>query len=107
LYLVSRALEEFHKTPILGLESVWKGGASENNPWAEDTLEFVEKWERFVERRRIKLAYVVEEEQISNGVRMIPSKHGDFDNDVAGLTRALRRILGRDPRFFVENLTGF
>jgi len=107
LYLVSRALEEYHKTPILGLVTAWTGGKPEHNPWAEPTLRFVDQWARFAKRKRIKLAHVVSEEQVSNGVHMFPSKHGGFDNDVAGLTRALRRILGRDPRYPVENLAGF
>ena len=105
LYLVSRALEDFHKTPLLGLERVW-GNVREAQPWARETVDSVREWTRFCRRKRIR-PVVIDVPEVSNGAAAIPTTHGNFDNDAAALTRCLARMLQTQPKFPVENLSGY
>ena len=94
LYLVSRALEDFHKTPLLGLQNAWQEEWDEAQPWAEDSKDSVRRWREFADKHGIK-PRVVRKSEVSNGVNRIPSTHGNFDNDVEALTRAIKRIRGK------------
>jgi hypothetical protein len=104
LYLVSRALEDMHKTPLLGLAAAW-------NP--EDPDDVVNS------RRRSEVAAwrkvwadgptprEHDETRLDDGRGPIPIAHGSFDNDVAVVGHSIEFIRGAPLAFPVENLRGF
>jgi len=102
LYLVSRALEDQHKTPILGMAKAWDPGR--RSEWSDDPViqRGLKAWQTFW--GTVRAPRETTEAQISNGVTRIPSAHGGFDNDVAVLTRTLERIAGRPLKNPVEQL---
>ncbi|HEV8397940.1 MAG TPA: C1 family peptidase [Vicinamibacterales bacterium] len=102
LYLVSRALEDQHKTPILGMAHAWD--PSKRSTWTDDPViqRGLKVWQTFW--GTVRSPREITETQISNGVDRLPSSHGGFDNDVAVLTRTLERIAGRPLKHPVEQL---
>ena len=109
LYLVARALEDHHKTPILGMASVWArraGDAKTTDALGGPRLAGeVDKWLAFwgAGTRPRELSAP----SVSDGRVSIPASHGCFDNDRDTLTRTLARILGREPKVAVTDLHGF
>lgn len=101
LYLVSRALENCHKMPILGLEQIFDAKA--NPKWHDDELESVKRWQKFWSAGGNDLD-VVNSKQVSTGSlgRHIRACHGSFDNDATTIEMTLRRITGEKPTFGVE-----
>jgi hypothetical protein len=102
LYLVSRALEDQHKTPILGMANAWdpaKRSAWSNDPAIQRGLK---AWQTFW--GSVRAPREVTEAQISNGVARVASSHGGFDNDVDVITRTIERIAGRPLKHKVEQL---
>jgi hypothetical protein len=114
LYLISRALEDTHKEPVLGLQWSWETpDVSEEE--AEKTLDNVygdkhaaqiNAWRAQAAKRDISLQRVVNQEMY-NGIESIDGDHGNFDNDVESLSRALKLILGRKPKNPPSDLSGF
>ena len=106
LYLVSRALEVAHKTPLLGLELAWQPPSREEDRWSPSGPRQVADWLKFwgdTERPRISRAA-----DVSAGPMQIPNSHGAFDNSVGALERALRTVFdGQSLEHDVENLTGY
>jgi Papain family cysteine protease len=104
LYLVSRALEEVHKTPLLGLAAAW----NPDNPGDvvnHQRLGEVTAWRKlWVNGPRPR-----EHDQMSvnDGQGSIPISHGSFDNDVTVVGRSIEVIRGAPLAFPVENLRGF
>jgi hypothetical protein len=108
LYLVSRALEDHHKTPILGMANVWAhrpaDAASTETLGGAELAADVDKWLAFWGAGRPR---ELSGPTISNGREPIPAAHGSFDNDRDTITRTLTRILGREPKVAVSDLHGF
>lgn len=105
LYLVSRALEDYHKMPLLGMAKVW---ATQNgdNPFGSDELrKEVKEWQQYWSNgpRPKELS----KPSVFDGQEMIPSAHGSFDNDVDVITRTIERIIGGSLKVPVESLRGF
>ena len=109
LYLVSRALEDHHKTPILGLASIWARKAGDARTTdalgGPDLAGEVDKWLTFwgAGPRPRELSAP----SVSDGRESIPASHGCFDNDRDTITRTLGRILDRAPKVAVSDLHGF
>jgi hypothetical protein len=108
LYLVSRALEDHHKTPILGMANVWArrpaDAASTEALGGAELAGEVDKWLAFWGAGRPR---ELSAPTVSNGREPIPAAHGSFDNDRDTITRTLTRILGREPKVAVSDLHGF
>jgi hypothetical protein len=102
LYLVSRALEDQHKTPILGMANAWD--PAKRNMWSNDPViqRGLKTWQTFW--GGVRAPREVTESQISNGIARVPSSHGGFDNDVDVITRTIERIAGRPLKHKVEQL---
>ena len=102
LYLVSRALEDQHKTPILGMARAWD--PKQRSSWSDDAViqRGLKDWQDFWGAARPPRALA--EPQVSNGVTRIPSAHGSFDNDVEVVTRTIERICGTPLTRRVEQL---
>ncbi|MBS2037288.1 C1 family peptidase [bacterium] len=107
LYLVSRALEELHKTPILGLQPIWVRNPDSSTAknleeiCRPDLLASVKAWQDLMGGRGPK---VLEDEFSSDGVQQMRTDHGSFDNNVEVLTRALKLIRGSELQFPVDSL---
>jgi alpha-beta hydrolase superfamily lysophospholipase len=104
LYLVSRALEEVHKTPILGMAAAW-------NPADPDDIVNVRRRGDVAAWRKVwgngAKPHEIDEPQVDDGQGQIPTAHGSFDNDVAVVTNSIKLIRGGALKFPVENLRGF
>jgi hypothetical protein len=104
LYLVSRALEEMHKTPLLGLAAAWNAddaGDVVNRRRRGDVAAWRKLWAGGPKPREH------DETRVDDGQGAIPIAHGSFDNDVAVVTRSIELIRGSPLTFPVENLRGF
>jgi len=102
LYLVSRALEDQHKTPILGMANAWD--PAKRNTWSDDPViqRGLKTWHTFW--GSVRAPREVTESQVSNGVARVASSHGGFDNDVEVIARTIERIAGRPLKHKVEQL---
>lgn len=108
LYLISRALEDQHKTPLLGMEAAFDAEKAirghHYNHWHPSALASLKKWQTFWGDRQLER--VVREEvttvatwkngRVVDRIKSIDSAHGAFDNDVEVVDRTLRRILGTE-----------
>ena len=111
LYLVSRALEETHKTPLLGMARAFdpaanpdsKADHSVSGGWNGEFLKSLLAWQKFWASSGNKL-YPLTEPTISSGAKSIASAHGSFDNDVKVIAATIRRIRGSGLIHEVENL---
>jgi hypothetical protein len=105
LYLVSRALEEVHKMPLLGLAAAWDGKGLRPDVFNKDKAGDIAAWLKlWGSNARPRLT---DAKQVPDGQTMIPATHGSFDNNIEVVGRTLERILGKALKFKVENLHGF
>jgi alpha-beta hydrolase superfamily lysophospholipase len=104
LYLVSRALEDVHKTPLLGLAAAW-------NPENPDDivnhrrLGEVAAWRKLWANGPKPREH--DDTRVDDGRGPIPITHGSFDNDVAVVSHSIELIRGSKLAIPVENLRGF
>ncbi|MGA8262307.1 MAG: C1 family peptidase [Arenicellales bacterium] len=114
LYLVSRALETWHKTPLLGMARSFDAATTKDDTWNRHTDGQVSEWQSFwsgartthlVESKRVPTAAVWKNGSIAKTLDSIPASHGGFDNDVSVVDATLRRITGSERlQHSVENL---
>lgn len=109
LYLVSRALEEFHKMPLLGKTLEWTETDSgrRNQLFGAAGAADVAAWQTFVRDQQLNAPTLCRTATVSDGLGRIPSAHGSFDNDVAVITRTIERAKGAKAKPAVECLRGF
>ena len=106
LYLVSRALETHHKTPILGMANAWD--PEQRSVWNSGLQKIADKWQKFWGEDHPPIEHSKDHAQLRNGKGTIPLAHGSFDNDVTVMTKTISRILdGRKLRYPIENLRGY
>ena len=108
LYLVSRALEDFQKMPLLGKTLEWTA----TNKQAQKLfglagVDDVVEWQAFVKQAQLNPPTLCRTPTVSDGLGRIPAAHGAFDNDVAVITRAIERAKGATAEPAVECLRGF
>ena len=109
LYLVSRALEDVHKMPLLGMELAWPHAldrAIERDVWASTRLPELEQWQKYVGAALPSMS-APERLTVETGRGEMPLGHGAFDNDVDLVTRLLERVLGEPLAYPIESLAGF
>ncbi|MDT7043573.1 C1 family peptidase [Candidatus Nitronereus thalassa] len=109
LYLVSRALEDFHKTPLLGMSEAWNPKTTASPTiWNERCRKHVAEWQKFWGSAPGPELLGKRQKEVWDGQGAIPLSHGSFDNDVQVITRTLSRIAGvKKLRYPVETLRGF
>jgi hypothetical protein len=110
LYLVSRALEAEHKTPVLGMARVWP-------KWDKDDDTFMRGYEAQLKAWRAASKNVQLDSPIikpevptlrePNKLETIDAGHGSFDNNIEVVNRAIERIIGKKPKVPVTDLRGF
>ncbi|MFT6387211.1 MAG: hypothetical protein ACJAUP_000582 [Cellvibrionaceae bacterium] len=112
LYLVSRALEDLHKMPLLGMAAAW----DPNN--CEDKMSGgfhhmqrgqVEKWCAFIEDANKPILYGRDKSQVKINLKpdYIDLSHGSFDNDIDVVEFTLKKIKGSSLKTKVVNLCGY
>ncbi len=95
LYLVSRALESRHKTPLLGLNLAWRGVEQESQDhWHDDkpTRNALEDWKQFADSGVKVRWHDRKRKYVWTGIRQIRLAHGSFDNDIEVVQKTLQRI---------------
>jgi len=115
LYLVSRALEPDHKTPVIGMQKCWKEW------WPPKNDDFFNGEKRIQDELKSWNAAakdVVIDKPITDSdvptqrdkseVKTIKANHGSFDNNLEVVNTAIARILGRkNPKVAITDLRGF
>lgn len=112
LYLVSRALEDHHKTPLLGMANIFDTAHNNESAWNKNTLSSVRRWQKFWGQQA---PFILDEEQVLTAaewqhgemikeIAKIDAVHGSFDNDILLLDRTIERITGTPLQNSVENL---
>ncbi len=122
LYLVSRAFEDAHKTPLLGLLKSFDPACNTEEHWVEEefrheqlvpgsspTLANLKRWQSFWWGQHAQpqgfaqkgavfdRLHVFDASQADNGRRKLSCGHGCFDNDVATMRASIARIRGVAP----------
>jgi pimeloyl-ACP methyl ester carboxylesterase len=116
LYLVSRALEDVHKTAILGLarsfDPAFNAGQAQWNDdsdalLAESTAGLAQ-WQSFWKSLPEGGPFVETRTTIPAGYARtapsLPANHGCFDNHAEVINATMRRILQKEPEFPPQNL---
>jgi pimeloyl-ACP methyl ester carboxylesterase len=109
LYFVSNALETDLRTPILGLENVFK---PDYTGWdgASSTGEALRNWRRAAaDAGLVKRLTVIEDRKVTAALpaHQIRAAHGTFDNDLQVMSKTIERIIGHVPKTVVDDLRGF
>jgi hypothetical protein len=116
LYLVSRALERHHKTPLLGLASSYDGDRATREYWHEKAVGRVKAWQEFFWGAAPKTGFashggdpggnlsILAARQVNVGPRRISSSHGCFDNSIDVVSQTIERITGAKPARKITNL---
>lgn len=110
LYLVSRALEADHKTPILGMARTWPNWDKNDNTFMRGYDEQLKAWR--AASRNIRLDRPIVKPEVRtlhepNKIETIDASHGSFDNNIDVVNTAIERIIGRKPKLPVTDLRGF
>jgi len=120
LYLVSRAFEDMHKEPLLGLEATWTRDVNQDvykdqnkhESTDEEIVRFhsidslLDAWKSDVKRvvhdkKRRSVQYSINHHEL-------PLSHRSFCNDIEVVEASLKRMLRkRKLKYPVENLGGF
>ncbi|MCO5975496.1 C1 family peptidase [Ideonella oryzae] len=102
LYLVSRAFEDVHKMPLLGMARAFDPASAQpraaDDLWAADRLAELRQWQAFWATQTAAGARleVLSARSVSDGLRQIPASHGCFDNAVDLIGQALGAIVNPD-----------
>lgn len=108
LYLVSRALERWHKTPLLGLATVFDGNFATDEFWHNDSLPHLRKWQEFFwsgqpvptgfakdgKGGNFATLNVLRTKQVDTGAGRVKATHGSFDNSVGHIAGVIETIRG-------------
>jgi hypothetical protein len=99
LYLVSRALEDQRKMPLLGMErALLPQYATDSDQWAEDELVHVQDWQKLwpPAKSNANLLRVIDKPQVvtTRDGDHSNATHGSFDNNIAVITETIERMRG-------------
>ena len=111
LYLVSRALEPEHKTPVLGLQKAWIKWDEGDDTFKPDYIGDLKAWDTASKGVNIDPPVTQTEVPIrseANKDETIDAAHGSFDNNLNMVNQAIARIIGAEkPKVRVTDLRGF
>src|SRR4029078_591498 len=97
LYLVSRALEPEHKTPVLGLQKAWIKWDEGDDTFKPDYIGDLRAWDTASKGVNIDPPVAQTEVPIrseANKDETIDAAHGSFDNNLNMVNQAIARIIG-------------
>ena len=93
LYLVSRALDEEHKMPLLGLErAVVAGFEHDSDQWAEAKLPSVQQWQ--AQFKGTVVPVPTSSILVNKKGKTEQAQHGSFDNNLVVIQRTIERARG-------------
>jgi hypothetical protein len=115
LYLVSRALEPDHKTPVIGMQKSWKPWQPAKNDdffnTEERILDQLKRWHAAAKDVVVDepiAVPAVPTRQDDGDVQTIKANHGSFDNNLDVVNQAIARMQGlKKPKVPVIDLRGF
>jgi hypothetical protein len=119
LYLVSRALEPVHKTPVIGMQKSWDRKGKDQKSWLPPKNDdFFKDTEKHIARWNAAAKDVVVDDPIDiaevptrrndGKEQTIKANHGSFDNNLNVVNKAIERIQGlKKPKVPVTDLRGF
>lgn len=120
LYLVSRALEDMHKEPLLGMEATWTRDNKKNvyrdqnriEPTDEEVSRFhaIDNLLAFWKSGMKKATHDKERRTVNYSTKhdVLASSHHSFNNDIEVVEATIKRMLRkRKLKYPVENLGGF
>lgn len=105
LYLVSRALENHHKTPLLGMQAAFDSEKAKKGRhythWHQSALAPLRNWQKFWGSKTLDLVKTEEiimvgkwtNGEVTTRIKTIDSAHGAFDNDIEVLSQTIRRVV--------------
>jgi hypothetical protein len=113
LYLVSRALEDIHKMPLLGLDAAWdcencKANGSGGFHISQENE--IKKWAEFIKGTKTPKLYGKGQQQvrINTQPEFIDLSHGSFDNSIDVMEFTIKKILQKNNlKVPVINLSGY
>ena len=97
LYLVSRALDDDRKMPLVGMHrALLPKYVDDADQWAQGQLAEVKRWQAAWPGAAKDLLRLVERPQVTvtREGGQCKSTHGSFDNNIAALTETIERIKG-------------
>jgi pimeloyl-ACP methyl ester carboxylesterase len=99
LYLVSRALDDERKMPLLGMErAIMAGYENDSDQWEAGELAFVQawqsRWKPQVASQSLARPVTSPSIQTTKAGGQAQATHGSFDNNVETLTETIERIKG-------------
>jgi hypothetical protein len=95
LYLVSRALDDARKTPLLGMERALDPAyARDDEQWAADELPHVREWQARWDVTKRGIVVGLPDVPSNRAAGRAQATHGSFDNNLDALTTTLERIRG-------------
>lgn len=110
LYFVSRALEDIHKMPLLGLQAAWdpencKG--TKSGGFNDSQKPAIRKWSEFIKAGNKPIIYTRKNSRVLTNINpdYIDLSHSSFDNDINTLEFTLKKIRGGKLKVKVENLS--
>jgi len=112
LYLVSRALEDLHKMPLLGMAAAWDPKNCEDKMsggFHHTQKGQIEKWSKFIKDGNKAILYGRNKSQVKINLKpdFIDLSHGSFDNDIDIVEFTLKKIKGSPLKTKVVNLCGY
>lgn len=120
LYLISRALEDMHKEPLLGLEAAWHiddkyGSFMDKNRTTitdeeKSRMKEIEEWSKFWGENSLPHIHDKSRTNVNTSLEgdQVKLAHGSFDNDLLVMTNLMCRILDvKSLKVKIENLGGF
>jgi len=94
LYLVSRALDDVRKMPLLGLErALDKAYRNDAEQWAQEELPYVKQWQSRWDSTLGIPATLPDVRTTKEGART-QATHGSFDNNIDAVTETICRVAG-------------
>ncbi len=99
LYLVSRALDDQRKMPLLGMERALQPGyADDSDQWQASELPFVQTWQKrwkpIVDTQLLARPITSPTVTCTRTGAQVPATHGSFDNNIPVFTELIERIKG-------------
>lgn len=93
LYLVSRALDDERKMPLVGLERTLDSKFNTEDQWATDQVPSVQKWQKDFkgQAEAVQAASV----RVNRKGRTMQATHGSFDNNIDVIGATIERITGK------------
>ena len=110
LYLVSRALEDIHKMPLLGMEAAWDPDyAKKKDIFNRVKQSELLRWQKFSKGIHF-YTYNKTKSQVLTSLKgdYTSLAHGSFDNDIKVIEKTIKQIKGVGKlKYKVENLNGY